>query len=166
MQEKDCIMNAIHGSAGSELTGKIAGRTAAVGIIGLGYVGLPLAAACARAGFHAAGFDIDPAKIIDLNAGRSYIGGVASEELAGHVSDGRFRATSNFAELAGCDVVIICVPTPLSRHREPDLQYVRSTAEAIALRLRPGQLVVLESTTWPGTTEELVRPILETSGLK
>ncbi len=150
----------------AELTRRIGAREAPVGVIGLGYVGLPLASACARAGFPVVGFDIDPDKVDQLNDGRSYIDAVASGELAGHVAARRFRATADFSGLGACDVVVICVPTPLSRHREPDLKYVRATAETIARHLRPGQLVVLESTTWPGTTEELVRPILETGGLK
>ncbi len=145
---------------------RLANRSAVVGVIGLGYVGLPLAAACARGGFTALGFDVDPAKIEDLNAGRSYIDAVPSADLAGHVAAKRFRATADFSELTACDVIVICVPTPLTRHREPDLKYVTVTAETIARHLRPGQLVVLESTTFPGTTEEVVKPILEASGLK
>jgi len=141
-------------------------RTAVAGIIGLGYVGLPLAAASARGGFPTLGFDVDPAKIGDLNAGRSYIDAVPSEDLAGHLAAKRFRATADFSELAACDVIVICVPTPLTRHREPDLKYVTMTAETIARYLRRGQLVVLESTTFPGTTEEEVKPILERGGLK
>ena len=140
-------------------------HAATVGIIGLGYVGLPLAAATARGGFRTVGFDIDPQKIEALNAGRSYIDAVAPEVVAGHVASGRFRASGDFAGLAACDVIAICVPTPLSRHREPDLRFVVATAETIAQSLRPGQLVVLESTTYPGTTEDIVRPILEAGGL-
>lgn len=148
------------------LAGKLGERTAVVGIIGLGYVGLPLAAACARGGFSTIGFDIDPAKIESLNAGTSYIGAVSSADLAQHVSARRFRATAEFSELAGCDVIVICVPTPLTRHREPDLKYVTTTAETIAEHLRPGQLVMLESTTFPGTTDEVIKPILEREGLR
>lgn len=148
------------------LAGKFRQRTAVVGIIGLGYVGLPLAAACAKAGFSIVGFDVDPAKIADLNASHSYIYAVPSEILAEYVSAGRFRATADFAELSGCDIIVICVPTPLTRHREPDLKYVTTTVEAIAKYLRPGQLIVLESTTYPGTTEEVVKPILERDGAR
>ena len=148
------------------LAARIADRTAIAGIIGLGYVGLPLAAATARAGFRAVGFDIDASKIGALNSGSSYIEAVSSVTLAEHVAGGAFRATAEFAELGGCDVIIICVPTPLSRQREPDLQFVSETARTIARYLRPDQLVVLESTTYPGTTDEVVRPILEAGGLK
>ncbi|HEX2018431.1 MAG TPA: nucleotide sugar dehydrogenase [Aurantimonas sp.] len=141
-------------------------QEAVVGVIGLGYVGLPLAAASAGGGFRTVGFDIDPLKIETLNAGRSYIDSVAPEVVAGHVGAGRFRASGDFSELAHCDIIAICVPTPLSRHREPDLRFVIATAETIAKSLKPGQLVVLESTTYPGTTEEIVRPILEAGGLQ
>lgn len=145
---------------------RIESREAVAGVIGLGYVGLPLAAACARGGFRTIGFDIDADKIARLNAGKSYIDAVASEELAGLVAKQRFRATSDSAELAGCDVVIICVPTPLSKQRDPDLGFVTETARMIARHLREGQLVVLESTTYPGTTEEVLKPILEEGGLR
>jgi UDP-N-acetyl-D-glucosamine dehydrogenase len=141
-------------------------RLATAGIIGLGYVGLPLAAACARAGFSTVGFDVDSEKIAALNGGRSYIDAVSSEDLARHVDGKKFRATDDFSQLSDCDVIVICVPTPLTRHREPDLKYVTNTAETIAKYLRKGQLVALESTTFPGTTEEVVKPILEKSGLK
>jgi UDP-N-acetyl-D-glucosamine dehydrogenase len=145
---------------------KIESFDAVAGIIGLGYVGLPLAHAAARAGFLTIGFDIDAEKVARLSGGESYIGAVASEDIAGLVAQGRFRATSDFAELAACDVIVICVPTPLSKQREPDLSFVVKTARTIAKHLRKGQLVVLESTTWPGTTEEVVKPILEEGGLK
>lgn len=137
-----------------------------VGVIGLGYVGLPLAAACARAGFQTVGFDIDPEKPERLNRGESYIDAVSSEELGCLVADGRFRATDDFSGLADCDVAVICVPTPLTRQREPDLSYVEATVRTIAASLRRGQLVALESTTYPGTTREVVRPLLEATGLK
>ncbi|GLS32806.1 UDP-N-acetyl-D-glucosamine dehydrogenase [Mesorhizobium albiziae] len=145
---------------------KISSREARVGIIGLGYVGLPLAMAIARASFPATGFDIDPEKIVTLNDGRSYIEAVTPDALASEVSGGRFHATSEFSELEACDVVIICVPTPLTRHRDPDLSFVRNTAKVIARYLRRGQLIVLESTTYPGTTDDVVKVILEESGLK
>jgi len=145
---------------------RLSGRTATIGVIGLGYVGLPLAAACARAGFKVVGFDIDDAKTVTLNSGVSYIDAVASDELAGHVAAKRFHATSDFAHLKRCDVVVICVPTPLSKHREPDLSYVSQTAENITAQLKPGQLIVLESTTYPGTTLEVLKPVLEAGGLR
>jgi UDP-N-acetyl-D-glucosamine dehydrogenase len=139
-------------------------RTAVAGVIGLGYVGLPLAAAAARAGFSTIGFDVDASKPPLLNAGKSYIAAVSDNDLRACVDAKRFVATTDFDRLSECDVVIICVPTPLTRYREPDLSYIESTARAIASRLRRGQLVVLESTTYPGTTTEVLKPILETSG--
>ena len=148
------------------LARRLSSKEAIVGVIGLGYVGLPLAAASARGGFGTIGFDIDSQKIEALSEGRSYIDAVPPEVIAGFVATGRFRASGDFSELARCDVIAICVPTPLSRHREPDLRFVIATAETIAQSLRPGQLVVLESTTYPGTTEDIVRPILEKGGLK
>src|SRR5262245_1232946 len=119
----------------------IANGSATVGVIGLGYVGLPLATAIARGGFRTVGFDIDATKVAQLNQGTSYISAVASDELAKYVSADRFRATAEFAELSACDVIIICVPTPLTRHRDPDLSYVENTAQTIARYLRPGQLI-------------------------
>jgi UDP-N-acetyl-D-glucosamine dehydrogenase len=145
---------------------KISSRNARAGIIGLGYVGLPLAMATARGGFATTGFDIDPEKVATLSGGRSYIEAVPSVALQDELASGRFRATADFAELTECDVIIICVPTPLTRHREPDLSFIRNTTNLIAKNLRPGQLVVLESTTYPGTTDEVVKAILEDSGLK
>jgi UDP-N-acetyl-D-glucosamine dehydrogenase len=140
-------------------------RTAKVGIIGLGYVGLPLAMAVANAGFDVTGFDIDAEKIIALDRGESYIDAVDDASLQQHVAAGRFSGTSGFDALGACDVIVICVPTPLSANREPNLAYVEATAEQIARNLRRGQLVLLESTTYPGTTEGLLVPILERSGL-
>jgi UDP-N-acetyl-D-glucosamine dehydrogenase len=144
----------------------IIARSATVGVIGLGYVGLPLATAIARAGFPTIGFDIDVEKIHQLNSGTSYIDTVNSEHLSELVGKSRFRATSEFNQLKSCDVIIICVPTPLTRYREPDLSFIQNTARVIARHLRAGQLVVLESTTFPGTTSEVVKPILEDTGLK
>ncbi len=149
----------------SDTLARIAGRSAVIGIIGLGYVGLPLVNATARAGFRVTGFDIDPAKIDLLNRGRSYIDAVPDSAIDGHRRAGRFHATMDFTEIANCDVVVICVPTPLTRQREPDLSAVRKTAQSIAAALRKGQLIVLESTTYPGTTREVLVPILEESGL-
>ncbi|MBZ9767048.1 nucleotide sugar dehydrogenase [Mesorhizobium sp. CA6] len=148
------------------LLNRISTRAAQVGVIGLGYVGLPLAVAVARAGFPISGFDIEAHKVESLNNGQSYIEAVASTALAGQVASGRFRATADFAELAVCEVIIICVPTPLTKNREPDLSFVRNTAGTIAKHLRPGQLVVLESTTYPGTTDDVIKPILEETGLR
>lgn len=137
-----------------------------IGIIGLGYVGLPLALAATTAGYHVVGFDIDPAKIESLKAGKSYIRHIGDDALAAAVAAGLLDATTDFARLGVVDAIIICVPTPLTAHRDPDLTYIVRTTEAIAPHLRRGHLVVLESTTWPGTTEEVMKPILERTGLK
>ncbi|HKO38773.1 MAG TPA: nucleotide sugar dehydrogenase [Solirubrobacterales bacterium] len=134
-----------------------------IGIIGLGYVGLPLAVAFAESGCEVVGLDVDPTKVEALNAGRSYIEDVPSASLG--PLGGRLRATAEYEELAACDAVILCVPTPLSDSREPDLTYLVESGEALALVLRSGQLVVLESTTYPGTTRDRLLPILEQSGL-
>ncbi len=139
---------------------RIASRTANVGIIGLGYVGLPLSLLFSEAGFAVTGFDIDARKVSELEGGRSYIYRIPSTEIARAREQG-FRATSDYAHLADQDVVILCVPTPLTEHREPDLSYISNTAHSIAPWVQPGQLIILESTTYPGTTEELLIPILE-----
>lgn len=140
-------------------------RTAVVGVAGLGYVGLPLARALVDAGFRVLGFDVDEQKVAAIGAGRSYIGHIASDWIATATKSGRFEATCRMARFAEPDAILICVPTPLTEAREPDLSYVEATARDIAAALRPGQLVVLESTTYPGTTRQVLRPILETSGL-
>jgi len=147
------------------LLATISTRAARVGVIGLGYVGLPLAITIANSGFAVTGFDVDPAKIVMIDQGKSYIEAVPDVALAQHVASGQFRATTDFVALGDCDVLIICVPTPLTKHRDPDLSFVIKTCEAIAATLRDGQLIVLESTTYPGTTDEVVRPILEKTGL-
>jgi len=135
-------------------------REARVGIIGLGYVGLPLALLFNEQKFRVTGFDTDAAKVTKLNDGRSYIVRIQDEAIVRARNTG-FSATANFAEIAGMDAVIICVPTPLNEHHEPDLSYVTRTVESIAPHIREGQLIVLESTTYPGTTEEVVVPLLE-----
>jgi UDP-N-acetyl-D-glucosamine dehydrogenase len=145
---------------------KIEQRTARVCVIGLGYVGLPLAETFAWGGYPVLGFDIDPDKIQSLKKGQSYIGHISSERVAELVATGRFDATTDPRRFQEADAIIICVPTPLTESREPDLSYIINTGEAIRPHLRKGQLVVLESTTYPGTTEELLLPILEKSGLK
>lgn len=132
-----------------------------IAVIGLGYVGLPLARLFADRGFRVRGFDTDPEKVAALNAGRSYIQHIPDAAVAEMRGSGRFQAADDFAGLAEADAILICVPTPLGPHREPDMSYVTGTARTIARHLRPGQLVILESSTWPGTTEELVKPILE-----
>ncbi len=147
------------------LLDQIIDRTARVGVIGLGYVGLPLAVAAAAQGFPVTGFDIDPGKTDRIAAGQSYIDAVSGEVLSGLVAEGRMAASASFAGLADCRVIVICVPTPLNSQREPDLSFVEATAHTIAAHVRPDTLVVLESTTWPGTTAEVLAPILATSGL-
>jgi len=141
-------------------------RQARVGVIGLGYVGLPLLVEFARAGHEAVGVDVDAAKVEALSRGASYIGDVPSDDVRMHVDAGRLRATTDFAELATVDTIDICVPTPLRKTKDPDLSYIVTAVEEIANHLHRGQLVVLESTTYPGTTEEVVQPILERGGLQ
>lgn len=143
---------------------RIRSRTACVGVIGLGYVGLPLAQLFAKAGFRLLGFDCDPDKVIRLNRGESYIGHIASEEIAQLRSSGRFEATSEMRRLREADAIVICVPTPLDEHRNPDLSYVVATASDVRHNLTSGQLVVLESTTYPGTLRGVVLPILTEGG--
>ncbi len=143
-----------------------AGKDMQIGIIGCGYVGLPLALRFADVGQRVTGFDLDQSKVDKLNAGQSYIQHISGDRIREHVHAKRFCATSDFTKLRGMDAVLICVPTPLDERREPDLSYVANTAKAIAPNLQRGQLVVLESTTYPGTTEELLLPILEKSGLR
>ena len=148
-----------------ELVQKLTGKTADIGIIGLGYVGLPLAMAFAKAGLKVLGFDTQSDKVSLVNKGQSYIDDISSKELA-RVSPKRFQATTDMGRLNEPDVICICVPTPLSKSREPDLSHVIQASQGIAKRLRKGQLVILESTTYPGTTSEVVLPELEKSGLK
>jgi UDP-N-acetyl-D-glucosamine dehydrogenase len=142
------------------------GKDIKVGIIGCGYVGLPLALRFADVGQRVTGFDLDKGKIDKLNAGQSYIQHIPADKIRQHVEAKRFDATTEFTRLRDMDAVLICVPTPLDERREPDLSYVENTALAIAPNLQRNQLIVLESTTYPGTTEELVLPILEKGGLK
>jgi UDP-N-acetyl-D-glucosamine dehydrogenase len=148
------------GNQAQELKQRIENRTARVGIIGLGYVGLPLALLFSEKGIRVTGFDIDEAKVKTLNGGGSYIVRIAPAEIARAQANG-FEATSDYDRLREMDVVLICVPTPLNEYHEPDLSYITDTVKALAPRLRAGQLIVLESTTYPGTTEEIVVPILE-----
>jgi UDP-N-acetyl-D-glucosamine dehydrogenase len=148
------------------LVSRIDDRSARVGVIGLGYVGLPLALLFAESGFPVTGFDVDPAKVEALERGESYIRHIGRDRVARAFASGRIVATSDFERLAECDAVLVCVPTPLGRHREPDLSYIRATADEVARRLRPGQLVVLESTTYPGTTREELLPRFLASGLE
>jgi UDP-N-acetyl-D-glucosamine dehydrogenase len=153
-------------SIGQELERKIRNHTARVGVIGLGYVGLPLAVEMAQAGFHVTGIDLDRSKVDSVNAGVSYIPDLSSEVLTSLVLKRSLRSTQSLASIGKLDAVSICVPTPLRKTKDPDLSYIVAAAEAINNHLKPGQLLVLESTTYPGTTREVVLPILEKSGLK
>jgi UDP-N-acetyl-D-glucosamine dehydrogenase len=149
----------------NELRDKITQKKFLLGIIGLGYVGLPLSLTFLKKNIAVLGFDLDTKKIDMLHAGVSYIKHIPSEKLASFVQQGKFSATADFSRLKEPDILLICVPTPLTQNREPDMQYIENTGHAIAKVLRPGQMVILESTTYPGTTVELLRPILENSGL-
>jgi UDP-N-acetyl-D-glucosamine dehydrogenase len=153
-------------SLAARLQARIELRTARVAIVGLGYVGLPLAETFAWAGYAVLGFDIDATKVDRLNRGQSYIGHICPERVAEMVGTGRFEASTDPFRFEDVDAIVICVPTPLTEAREPDLSYITGTGETLSRHLRPGQLVVLESTTYPGTTVELLQPILEKSGLK
>ena len=150
----------------SELTGKIKTKTARVGVVGLGYVGLPLAVEYAKAGFHVTGIDLQQSKVDRLNSGDSYIQDVPTSEVADLVKKGRLTATSDFSVIRDIDTINICVPTPLRKTKDPDMSYIVSACEQIAKYFHPGMLVILESTTYPGTTDELVRPMLEESGVR
>jgi UDP-N-acetyl-D-glucosamine dehydrogenase len=149
----------------SALREKIRSRDAVVGVIGLGYVGLPLILEFSKKGFKSIGFDIDDKKVDQLNSGISYITHIPAQRISEEVNRSTFTATDDFSRLAEVDVIIICVPTPLSKHREPDLSYAIATAESIVPNLKRGHLVILESTTYPGTTENELRSVLERSGL-
>jgi len=148
------------------LKAKIKSRTATVGVIGLGYVGLPLAIEFVKQGYHVIGYDADPKKIQSLDEGRTYIRHISDWKIAEINGTGRFKPTAEPATIREMDAVLVCVPTPLTVNREPDMSYVRKSCELIGEHLRPGQLIVLESTTYPGTTEEVMKPILEAKGLK
>lgn len=148
-----------------QLLSKIEDKSCVVGVIGLGYVGLPLIHAYISAGFPAIGFDVDTSKVDSLLDGKSYIAHIAHSKIQGWLDTKKFDATVDMSRLSEADVVLICVPTPLSDSRDPDLKYVEMTAQSIAKSLRPGQMVVLESTTYPGTTKDVLLPLLDKSGL-
>ncbi|MEP7457167.1 nucleotide sugar dehydrogenase [Phyllobacterium sp. SB3] len=150
----------------TSLLQRFEGRSAIIGIVGLGYVGLPLALTAAKKGFTVLGFDINQEWVRRINSGESVIKHIPLHEIAGAIANKTFTATSDLTRLSEPDAIIICVPTPLTRHREPDMTYIEETAKTIASHLRADQLVVLESTTYPRTTDEVLRPILETSGLR
>ena len=145
---------------------KINDHAAVVGVVGLGYVGLPLAVEKAKVGFQVIGVEQNPLRADKINAGQNYIADVADADLAAVVADGRLSATTDFSQVAAMDVIVVCVPTPLTKNLTPDLQHIENVTREIAQHLRPGQLVSLESTTYPGTTDEIMLPILEGSGLK
>ena len=144
-----------------KLLKKITERSIRVGVVGMGYVGLPLAVEKAKAGFETIGFDVQQAKVDMVNAGHNYIGDVVDSDLAALVKVGKLRATTDFSFIKDVDFIASCVPTPLDAHQEPDIRYVRDSATEVAKYLKPETMVVLESTTYPGTTEELIKPILE-----
>ncbi len=149
-----------------ELISLITNKQAHVGVIGLGYVGLPLLVEFASRGFQATGFEVDGNKANQINEGHSYIGDVPSTKLHEMVKSERLRATIDFNDLGKCDAIIICVPTPLRKTKEPDVSYILAAAEEIQKRLRRGQIIILESTTYPGTTDEVLLPMFEETGLK
>jgi UDP-N-acetyl-D-glucosamine dehydrogenase len=156
----------IPSSFAARLLERLGLREARVGVVGLGYVGLPLAVEFARGGLTTIGIDLDERKVAAIGHGESYIPDVTSEVVAALVSSGRLRATTDFSIVSTLDTVTICVPTPLRKTKDPDMSFVAAAVEAIAGHLQAGTLVVLESTTYPGTTEELVQPLLERRGLK
>jgi UDP-N-acetyl-D-glucosamine dehydrogenase len=150
----------------AELEERIERRDAEIGVVGLGYVGLPLALSFARAGFRVIGVDIDAHRVEQLNAGRSHVGDVSDTELRHELEAGRFAATASYADLARADCIHVCVPTPLTKTKDPDVSHIVSAVEELRKRLRSGHLIILGSTTYPGTTHELYRPMLEASGLR
>lgn len=152
-------------SVAEQLIEKLASKTATVGVVGLGYVGLPLAVEKAKAGFSVIGFDVQEDKVDMVNQGKNYIGDVVQEDLAALVEAKQLKATADYEFIKEVDAIAICVPTPLDIYKQPNMEYVKSSVEAIAKHMTAGTLVVLESTTYPGTTEELIKPILEKSGL-
>src|SRR5450432_2168306 len=160
------IMQAARLTPAEVLQNKISSRTARVGVVGLGYVGLPLALEFAKAGFSVTGIDVLPYKVQELNAGRSYIQDVPAGTLRPYVDSGTFRATMDFSVIAELDTVNIAVPTPLRKTKDPDMSFIMAAAEEVARYAHPGLLVILESTTYPGTTEEVLLPILEKNGMK
>lgn len=150
----------------SKLKQKIQNKTATLGVVGLGYVGLPLAVEKAKAGYKTIGFDVQESKVKMVNCGKNYIGDVVNEDLEAIVKSGFLSATTDFAKVAQADCVCICVPTPLDAHQQPVISYVKASAQSILLYMHKDMLIVLESTTYPGTTKELLKPIFESSGLK
>lgn len=165
MNDLDLKSPKIITSYSGQLSSLIRSKTATVGVVGLGYVGLPLAVSIVQAGFRTIGFDIDASKIQQIEEMVSYIDAVSNDALEQNVRSGKLSVTTDFLNFAICDVICLCIPTPLSRQREPDLSFIENSAREISKTLRPGQLIVLELTTYPGTTDEVLKPILETTGL-
>ncbi|HEX5871790.1 MAG TPA: nucleotide sugar dehydrogenase, partial [Longimicrobium sp.] len=153
-------------SVRAQLQARIENREALVGVIGLGYVGLPLAVELARSGYRVLGFDISDGVVAGINRGFSHVQDVSGDVLGAFTSSGLIEATSDLKRLGECDAITICVPTPLNKTKDPDLSYVVSASQAVLHGLKPGQMIILESTTYPGTTREVVLPVLEESGLK
>ncbi len=149
-----------------QLNQQITDHTACIGVIGLGYVGLPLIVEFAQKGFRGIGFEVDERKIAEINSGNSYIVDVPSEAIKSCVAAEKLKATSDFSQLSDCDVIIICVPTPLRKTKDPDMSYILASGEEIQKHMRSGQLIILESTTYPGTTDEVLRPMFEEKGFK
>ena len=160
------VVSATRSSSYTELASKIKAKTARVGVVGLGYVGLPLAVEYAKAGYSVTGIDVQNSKIDSINAGTSYIQDVPTHEVKELVADKKLRATADFSVISELDTINICVPTPLRKTKDPDMAYVVAATEQIAKYAHPGMLVILESTTYPGTTDELVRPMLEKAGVQ
>src|ERR1043166_8738058 len=150
----------------NELEKLITDKAAVIGVIGLGYVGLPLIVEFCLKGFKAIGFEVDEAKTGEIKAGRSYIVDVTSENLKKCIDSGKLTATTDFSKLADCDVIIICVPTPLRKTKDPDMSYILTAGGEIQKHMRRGQLIILESTTYPGTTDEVLQPMFEKKGFK
>ena len=150
----------------TELLNKIQDKSAVIGIVGLGYVGLPLAVEFAKAGYKTIVFDVQAGKVDSVNAGHNYIGDIVGDALKNAVEAGKLSATSDFSFIKDVDAVAIAVPTPLDKYQQPDISYVKGSTESVAKYIHKGMVIVLESTTYPGTTEELLKPILEASGLK
>ena len=150
----------------NDLETLISEKKARIGVIGLGYVGLPLIVEFCLKGFEGIGFEVDDKRTAEVNAGRSYIVDVKSEDLKKCIDNGKLTATTDFSRLSECDVIMICVPTPLRKTKDPDMSYILAAGEEIAEHMRPGQLVILESTTYPGTTDEILQPMLEAKGAK
>ncbi len=149
-----------------DLMTKLENKTAKLGVVGLGYVGLPLAVEKAKAGFEVIGFDVQDKKVELVNEGKNYIGDIVDNELADLVKEGKLKATTDFSFVSEVDAVAICVPTPLDLYKQPDISYVVNSTKSIAKYIHRGMLIVLESTTYPGTTEEVLKPILEETGFK